>query len=223
MLGVLFYPKTNPKIQMVRQKRTTEKKAAIVGEGESEFYYFSHLRDTKKYNFKLTPDLPKHTKSDYESIFKRADKLKNDGYDMVFCVIDYDTILEEKQKGNANYIQKYEKAKKELEKKDEIFIIETMPCLEYWFLLHYTTYSTRVYLSYKAVVPVLKKYLPNYDKTEKYFGTDEFRGILAAELNENAIKNAHKLWENKDDGNAGDDAPYSDMPIVFARLDTLQS
>jgi hypothetical protein len=50
---------------MVRQKRTTEKKAAVVGEGETEFHYFSHLRDAKQYNFKLTPDLPKHTTSDY--------------------------------------------------------------------------------------------------------------------------------------------------------------
>lgn len=206
---------------MARQKRTTEKKAAVVGEGETEFYYFSHLRDAKQYNFKLTPNLPK--KSDYESIFKRAGELKNDGYDMVFCVIDYDTIFEEKQKGNSKYIQKYEKAKKELEKTDDVFVIETMPCLEYWFLLHYTTYSTRVYHSYNAVVPVLKKHLPNYEKTQKYFITDEFRGILAKELNEKAMENAYKLRENKDDGNAGDDAPYSDMHTVFSKLDTLQS
>lgn len=60
----------------------------ILGEGPTEFYYFSSLRDVVK-GLTVKPDYPKHT-----SIKELEEKIESgiaDGYDRIFCVIDMDT------------------------------------------------------------------------------------------------------------------------------------
>lgn len=144
------------------KNRPPKFKVAIVGEGETEWYYFTNMRQFERFSFKVAPDLPKH--SDYKSIIKTARKKRDEGYDLVFCVLDLDRIInnETEKKG---YIT--EKAKTNLNKGIEF--IETMPCIELWFLLHFLkTYSSKVYLNYSQVSIPLKRYIPNYEKTTKF-------------------------------------------------------
>lgn len=138
-------------------------RAAVVGEGITEWHYFYSLKQTEKLPYQLKPSLPKH--SDYREIFKKAQQLAAEGYDQVYCVIDLDVIqsLDSKAQG------RYEKAKSKLLRNPDIFAFETMPCTEYWFLLHYCDYSTRIYPDYESVAAELFRFLPDYEKSNAYF------------------------------------------------------
>lgn len=51
-----------------------------------------------------------------------------------------------------------------------VTFIETYPCTEFWFLLHFIlSLSTESFHSYDELLLELQKYLPSYEKTEKYF------------------------------------------------------
>lgn len=45
-----------------------KKSIAIIGEGETEWFYFESLRIAKRYPFKLSPGFPQH--ADIEHILK---------------------------------------------------------------------------------------------------------------------------------------------------------
>lgn len=42
------------------RRGVNKKSIAIIGEGETEWFYFDTLRTTKRYRFKLSPDIPAH-------------------------------------------------------------------------------------------------------------------------------------------------------------------
>ena len=136
---------------------------AIVGEGETEWFYFSNMRQYEKFTFKVAPDLPKH--SDYKSIIKTARKKRDEGYDIVFCVLDLDRIITNDTEKKGYFIEKTKtKANNGIE------FIETMPCIELWFLLHFLdNYSSRIYMDYNQLSAPLKQHIPNYEKTTKFF------------------------------------------------------
>ena len=103
---------------MARNSKNRKEKysIAIVGEGETEWHYFDNLRTEKRFSFQISPEIPKH--SDYESIFKHAEKLADNGYDEVYCVLDLDIfegelLLKYEAKKNNNWSKSYPaKAKK---------------------------------------------------------------------------------------------------------------
>lgn len=146
-------------------KKETRFKVAIVGEGDTEWYYFTSMRQYEKFSFKVEPDLPKH--SDYKTIIKTARRKRDEGYDLVFCVLDLDRILT-----NPTEKKGYELEKSKTKSNKGIEFIETMPCIELWFLLHFLDkYSSKTFLNYKQVVAPLKKYISNFDKSTKFFKT----------------------------------------------------
>ena len=49
-------------------RRTVTKSIAIIGEGETEWFYFDSLRVACRYPFKVAPDFPQH--SDIKHILK---------------------------------------------------------------------------------------------------------------------------------------------------------
>lgn len=137
-------------------------RVAIVGEGETEWYYFNNMKHVEKFRFEVKPDLPKH--SDYMTIINTARRKRDEGYDLVFCVLDMDRIISNSTEYNG-YISEKSKTKKN----KNIEFIETMPCIELWFLLHFIEpYSNRIYLNYDQIIPVLKTHFKDYDKTEKF-------------------------------------------------------
>ena len=135
---------------------------AIIGEGETEWFYLDSLRIAKHYPFKMKPTYPKH--SDWRSIFKQAHQCLSERYDLVICLVDMDVVYNKPTEKTA-----YLKAKAKAEKA-KIKVIETNPCTEFWFLLHFLPkLSSKTYTSYEEVVVDLRRYLPNYEKSKKYF------------------------------------------------------
>lgn len=166
---------------------------AIVGEGETEWFYFSNMRHHEKFNFKVAPDLPKH--SDYKSIIQTARNKIDEGYDLVFCVLDLDRIItNDTEKKGYNLEKSKSKANKGIE------FIETMPCIELWFLLHFLgSYSSKVYVDYNQVSIPLKNYIPDYEKTAKFLKSIRLYEYLNKKGNfEKANDFAIRLEEEKE-------------------------
>ena len=73
-------------------QRTVTKSIAIIGEGETEWFYFDSLRVTCRYPFKVAPDFPQH--SDINHILKLVESYLDRQYDYVVCLFDMDRLLQ---------------------------------------------------------------------------------------------------------------------------------
>ena len=113
--------------------RTVTKSIAIIGEGETEWFYFDSLRVACRYPFKVAPDFPQH--SDINHILKLVKSYLNKQYDYIVCLFDMDRLYQ-----YPSEMQLYQRSKKEYNKKKyagKVIFIETNPCTEFWFLLHF--------------------------------------------------------------------------------------
>lgn len=138
----------------------TRRSMAIIGEGLTEYRYVDDLRTTERYRFSLVPGIPKHP--DIDDIVRLAQERVKAGYDYVLCLIDMDVIESSHEK--LEHYRALTKAN------PEIVFVESSPCTEYWFLMHYMPRpSSKEYADYDAVAQELKKHIPNYDKTEAFF------------------------------------------------------
>ncbi len=145
------------------------KSIAIIGEGLTEYRYIDDLRTTERYRFSLVPGIPKH--SDIDDIVSLARKRLNEGYDCVLCLVDMDVMSDSHEK------QEHFKA---LQKTNpDVIFVESSPCTEYWFLMHYMpNASSKEYATYEQVVTALRKHISDYDKTEEFFNKNHIYRIL---------------------------------------------
>lgn len=192
-----------------------KKSIAIIGEGETEWFYFESVRTTKRYRFKMAPDFPSH--SDIGHLIKLAQQYIRQQYDFVVCLVDMDRINTVPAE-----MERYKKMKAKRENKGIIFI-ETSPCTEYWFLLHFLpNLSTKAYANCDDLLPVLQQYIPGYEKTKKYLrSVDLFNYLCQNGDFERAKANAAKLCEMHD--LAPDDIKsYTEVHKVFELLDKIE-
>lgn len=170
---------------------------AVFVEGECEFWYIQMLkRNERVSNIKLEPIIPQRKKLSEQ--YERVVTLSKD-YDKVFWIVDFDLIIKETKeakKGTKTALQEFKEYVEDFKKNAEnVVVIINNPCFEYWLLLHYET-TAKYYASYDDLEKQLKKYLPDYDKTQKYY-TKQNKDIylrLAPKLS-TAISNAKKLGE----------------------------
>ena len=166
---------------------------AIIGEGLTEWFYFDQLRIAKHYSFKIAPDFPKH--SDLDDIMALVKKKLCERYDIIICLIDMDIIC-----ADSCVKKKYDRYRKEYAKEKSVKFIESNPCTELWFLLHFLTcLSAKHYPRYEDLLPDLQKHIPNYEKKEKFFKQIKLYHYLEEKGNiENAISYAKQLCLLKD-------------------------
>ena len=191
-----------------------KKSIAIIGEGETEWFYFESLRIAKRYPFKLSPGFPQH--ADIEHILKLAKAKLAEHYDYVVCLIDMDRLYEKPAE-----MRKYQSFKSRKENRDIMFI-ETSPCTEFWFLLHFLPDNTvRRFQNYDQLIPELRKYMPGYEKTKHYFIRTKLYNYLVANGSlERAKTNAEKL-SAMSKASPEDRIAYSEIHKVFELLDNL--
>lgn len=147
-------------MNMRQVNRIVRKSIAIIGEGLTEYRYVDDMRTTERYRFSLVPGIPKH--SDIDDIVNLAKERVNAGYDYVLCLIDMDVI-----ESSHDKMAHYRSLKKDNPK---IIFVESSPCTEYLFLMHYMPGpSSKEYADYNAVAQELKKHIPDYEKTETFF------------------------------------------------------
>ena len=104
-----------------------KKSIAIIGEGETEWWYFETLRIACRYKFKVAPDFPQH--SDIPHMAKLAEDYVKRETDNVVCLVDMDRLLRLPAE-----MATYQQLRKS--SSPNVIWIETNPCTEFWFLLH---------------------------------------------------------------------------------------
>ncbi len=173
-------------------KRTITKSVAIIGEGETEWFYFDSLRITCRSPFKVAPDFPQH--SDIKHILKLVESyLNKQQYDFIVCLFDMDRLLQQ-----PSEMRLYTNAKKKYGAKKyagRVMFIETNPCTEFWFLLYFLpNVVCRQYESYEQLLPELQKHMPGYEKTKRYFiKTNLYKYLTEHGDLERAVQNSEKL------------------------------
>ena len=145
---------------MSQRNNSSRKSIAIIGEGLTEYRYIESMKTTERYRFRLVPGIPKHTVID--DLVLMARQRKDEGYDHVLCLVDMDII-----ENNNERLAHYNGLKMS---NPDIIFVESSPCTEYWFLLHFMpSPSSREFPNYDAVAKELKKHIPNYEKTANFF------------------------------------------------------
>lgn len=162
-----------------KNKKIIRKYIVVVGEGKTEYFYFSFLKKFKKWRFKFEPHMPQ-TSSWMKLIdfAKRRRKDREEKPDLIFCVFDLDKIIEERRVA---------KLKEILESIDPCIVpIITYPCFEYWFLLHFDCNKKNI--SSKDSEKELQKCMVNYEKTDKYLKSN----TAFSEFNQVSVDSAIK-------------------------------
>lgn len=127
----------------------------ISGGSNTEYYYFKHINDLTQFKFHIKPEYF-GDESAYISLFpKRIEEIKRKNDDAkVFCVYDMDTVF-------LNSVNKEKHKDFEKKVKDDSNIVElcpSMPCIEYWFLLHFINYTNKLE-NYSKVSQLLAPYI----------------------------------------------------------------
>ena len=199
--------------------RVVSKSIAIIGEGETEWFYFDSLRVACRFPFKVAPDFPQH--SDIHHVLKLVESYIDKQYDYVVCLFDMDRLYQ-----FPSEMQLYQRAKKKYSAKkyaERVIFIETNPCTEFWFLLHFLpNVVCRKYDSYEQLLPELQKYMPEYEKTKRYFKRTNLYKFLTENGDlERAIQNSEKLCLLSEK-TPEDLIAYSEVYKLIGLLRTLQ-
>lgn len=166
----------------IRKPRRFKLKYAVLGEGITEQWYLSHLKKYKGYIYSIRPSL--FADIGIEKAEGIIDELISGGCDQVTFLTDYDTIVNQGKKKEFNRL-----VDKNI---DRVLICDSMPSIEYWFLLHFI-FTTKEYTNCDEVVKDLKNYISDYSKKKSYLERDKWFKILIKEDGlEKAISNAKK-------------------------------
>ena len=167
---------------------------AIVGDGYSEKIYFEQLREVEKIkNIQIKPDLPNRSGkgASFVRVMEKAEQLLEQGYDKVYCIIDFDTVIKEQKTGS------FSANKARLEKKGIVVLI-CNPCFEIWYLLHFKK-TGKLFSNCDSVADVLKQEtdLTDYSKEQAYYNKKNLYKYLRLKL-PTAFENAQFLEIDRD-------------------------
>ncbi len=153
-----------------KRKSKGKKSYAIIVDGNTEVWYFTMMKRQEYFakNIAIKPELPKKKKlaDQFEFVKKEARD-----YDKVFWLLDLDVIIKETAEqlaGKKTALEEIASYIKTLNKYKNVEILFNTPCLEFWYLLHFKNTST-YYPLCSAAQKELKKFLPTYEKTEKFY------------------------------------------------------
>ena len=159
---------------MGRIKRKTNPAFAIVADGETEIWYLQMMKQNERQvRLTIKPELPK--KKRIEDQCELVCKLAQGEYDKVFWIVDLDQITKEQREATGGkkdpmrtFIECREKVLHCKKYAKRVRVIVNNPCLEFWFLLHYT-HTDKSFGGYEELAKALKKYMKDYNKSEGYF------------------------------------------------------
>lgn len=157
----------------------------IIGAGITEQWYFTHLKALRGYRVKIRPRF--FGTETAAGLDKKIEEVLRDE-SIAICVFDADvsTWNEAERKKLAALQKKYEG-------NASVLLCDSMPSIEYWFLLHFK-HTTRHFGTSKAVIKELKKHIPQYDKTEQFLSNQRWVEEMAGEgRQEQACKYADKM------------------------------
>lgn len=161
---------------LVRRPKNKEPRQdiLIVVEGETEYNYFKSLKKSLKLPTTKVEVVDGKGGSPLVIVKKAKDLSDNNEYDQIYCVFDGDKPTE------------YKQALAQAKKYKNFTAIQSIPCFEFWFLLHYG-YTTQPFYKCKDVISELKK-----DGVKDYDKSKDMYSLLETKLKD-AIARAKRL------------------------------
>lgn len=189
---------------MARKTKTRDQKPTIptiVGAGITEQFYFTHLKSLLGYNVKIRPRY--FGQEDIYQLSKKIENILKDG-GTVIAVFDADVTLWSEDEKN-----KLLALKKKYADNKNVILSDSLPSIEYWFLLHFANIH-RLFTNSNNVIKELTKYLSGYDKTNKYLSNPKWVEILCSDGNLNQAINHASITE--------EGQSYTNIPKAIAAL-----
>ena len=144
----------------------------IIGAGITEQWYFTHLKFLYDYQIKVRPRFFGNETAD--GMTKKIAEVLNDG-GMAICVFDTDVST-----WNGEEKRKLDRLRVKYAKNKNVILCDSLPAVEYWFLLHYEN-TNRFLGTSKAAMQALRKYMPDYDKTDSFLSNRRWVAEMSGE------------------------------------------
>ncbi|MGI5821983.1 MAG: RloB family protein [Bacteroidales bacterium] len=189
-----------------KSRRLRSSPIVIIGEGLTEQYYFSHLRSLYNFNYTIKPYFFGTTS--LKDIDRKAGEVIAGG-GVAVCVFDADI-----SERNENEKKKLEQLRKKYEKEKNIIFCDSLPSIEFWFLLHYCN-TNRHFKDSKSVEKGLRKFIVQYEKKKVFLEKEKWVVDLCAEEKMELAQQRAKLF-SKEKGS------YSNIYKVFEQITLRQ-
>ena len=147
---------------MARKESTIQVREAIptiIGAGITEKWYFTHLQTKYRLRMKIRPRF-----FGKETVFTLEKKLTEVLKDGGRAIIVFDADVSTWNKAEK---ERLEALRSKYAKNSRVLLCDSMPSIEYWFLLHYAN-TNRHFGTSKAVITELVKHIKEFDKTETF-------------------------------------------------------
>lgn len=198
---------------MARKQRIKHKRKSIfvLGDGQTEQYYFDHLKNLKGYSYKIKPRL--FDDISIENAEDQIDQLLSGDADMIFYFTDYDTIVNQEKK------DKFLAFKKKYQDNPNVFILESMPSIEFWFLLHFKK-TTKRFKNSKEVEKELQRILKGYSKQKQFLKNPAWvEKLCEGKKMEDARKRSIEILKDKQSMSDEDHFPYTRAHIGIEKFE----
>lgn len=163
-------------------------KITVIGEGITEQYYFSHIRSL--YNFRYTLKPYYFGTTTLQEMERKISEIIIGG-GMAVCVFDTDV-----SQRNESERKRLIDLKRKYEQKKNVIFCDSLPSVEYWFLLHYRN-TNRYFGNSFEVERDLKSFVRNYGKTNDFLEKEKWVADMCADQKmEMAIQRAKDFGEN---------------------------
>ncbi|HHT52536.1 MAG TPA: RloB domain-containing protein [Bacteroidales bacterium] len=189
-----------------KSRRLRSSPIVIIGEGLTEQYYFSHLRSL--YNFHYTIKPYYFGTTSLKDMDRKAGEVIAGG-GVAVCVFDAD--ISERDETEK---KKLEQLRKKYEKEKNIIFCDSLPSIEFWFLLHYCN-TNRHFKDSKSVEKGLRKFIVQYEKKKVFLEKEKWVVDLCAEEKMELAQQRAKLF-SKEKGS------YSNIYKVFEQITLRQ-
>ena len=134
-----------------KQKEKRPSMPVVIGAGITEQWYFTHLKKLKELQIQIRPRF--FGDEHMHALAKNVEHvLASEGR----AIVVFDTDV---QAWDAGEKTRYEAFMKKYGKDERVIICDSLPSIEYWFLLHHLN-TNRYFGTSKAVVKELLHYIP---------------------------------------------------------------
>lgn len=187
----------------IKERELKNPMITIIGEGATERYYFTHLKRLRGYNYVCKPR--NFTEQTFDEMQKQIDRVLADN-GIAVCVFDADVT----RTRPAEKI-KYDDMRRKYAKNPSVILCDSMPSIEFWFLLHYLN-TNRFFATSDDVITVLRRFIPDFSKHQSFLSKEVWVSELLTDGKINqAITRAKEL-------NAGES--YTNLHLLFNELDS---
>lgn len=183
----------------IKERELKNPTITIIGEGATERYYFTHLKRLRGYNYICKPR--NFTEQTFDEMQKQIDRVLADN-GIAVCVFDADVT----RTRPAEKI-KYDDMRRKYAKNPSVILCDSMPSIEFWFLLHYLN-TNRFFATSDDVITVLRRFIPDFSKHQSFLSKEAWvLELIADNRIDKAIANANSIGL--------DGESYSRLPKLF--------